>query len=253
MVYEQIIDQTVARRKEHEMGVMSLFAEAEAESPAFDERVVIPVNDFDKKQRLVFEKEMLGMYVSDHPLLGAETALRKKTDCTIPELFEADVEDGTRRTVGGVISSLQRKWTKKGDLMAVFTLEDLQGAVEVMVFPRTMTEIGHLLAEDAVVLIGGRVDRRDDTPKLIATDIEIFDAMPETDPPLRLHLSPTRLNDSTVDRLKELFLDFPGSSQVILLLDETHVLQLPEQYMVSTQSGLVGELRALLGHEAVVV
>ncbi len=253
MVYEQIIDQTVARRKEHEMGVMSLFAEAETASPAFDERVVIPTSDFDKKQRLVFEKEMLGMYVSDHPLLGAETALRKKTDCTLPELFEADVEDGARRTVGGVISGLQRKWTKKGDLMAVFTLEDLQGVVEVMVFPRTMTEIGHLLAEDAVVLIGGRVDRRDDTPKLIATDIEIFDAMPETDPPLRLHLSPTRLNDTTVKRLKELFLDFPGTSQVLLLLDETHVLQLPEQYMVSTQSGLVGELRALLGHEAVVV
>ena len=253
MVYEQIIDQTVARRKEHEMGVMSLFAEPETASPAFDERVVIPTGDFEKKQRLVFEKEMLGMYVSDHPLLGAETALRKKTDCTLPELFEADVEDGARRTVGGVISGLQRKWTKKGDLMAVFTLEDLQGVVEVMVFPRTMTEIGHLLAEDAVVLIGGRVDKRDDTPKLIATDIEIFDAMPETDPPLRLHLSPTRLNDTTVKRLKELFLDFPGTSQVLLLLDETHVLQLPEQYMVSTQSGLVGELRALLGHEAVVV
>ena len=253
MVYEQIIDQTVARRKEHEMGVMSLFGEPETASPAFDERVVIPTSDFDKKQRLVFEKEMLGMYVSDHPLLGAETALRKKTDCTLPELIEADVEDGARRTVGGVISGLQRKWTKKGDLMAVFTLEDLQGVVEVMVFPRTMTEIGHLLAEDAVVLIGGRVDKRDDTPKLIATDIEIFDAMPETDPPLRLHLSPTRLNDTTVKRLKELFLDFPGTSQVLLLLDDTHVLQLPEQYMVSTQSGLVGELRALLGHEAVVV
>lgn len=253
MVYEQIIDQTVARRKEHEMGVMSLFAEAEAKSPAFDERVVIPTQDFDKKQRLVFEKEMLGMYVSDHPLLGAETALRKKTDCTLADLNESEVEDGARRTVGGVISGLQRKWTKKGDLMAVFTLEDLQGALEVMVFPRTMTEIGHLLAEDAVVLIGGRVDKRDDTPKLIATDIEIFDAMPDTDPPLRLHLSPTRLTDSTVERLKELFLDFPGASQVILLLDGTHVLQLPEQYMVSTQSGLVGELRALLGHEAVVV
>ncbi|MEX0768085.1 MAG: DNA polymerase III subunit alpha, partial [Microthrixaceae bacterium] len=251
--YEQIIDQTVARRKEHEMGVMSLFAEAEAEAPAFDERVAIPTNDFEKKQRLAFEKEMLGMYVSDHPLLGAERALSKKTDCTLAELFEAEVEDGVRRTVGGVISALQRKWTKKGDLMAVFTLEDLQGAVEVMVFPRTMTEIGHLLTEDAVVLIGGRVDKRDDTPKLIATDIEIFDAMPETDPPLRIHLSPTRLNDSTVERLKELFLDFPGSSQVILLIDETHVLQLPDQYMVSTQSGLIGELRALLGHEAVVV
>jgi len=250
-VYEQIIDQTVARRKEHDMGVMSLFADAGDAAPAFDERVTIPVQDFDKKQRLIFEKEMLGLYVSDHPLLGAESALRKKTDCSVADLFE--VEDGSRRTVGGVITGLQRKWTKKGDLMAVFTLEDLGGSVEVMVFPRTMTEIGHLLADDAVVLLGARVDKRDDTPKLIATDIELFEAMPDTDPPLRLHLTPTRLTDETVDRLKELILDFPGDSEVLLLLDDQHVLRLPDQYTVSTRSGLVGELRALLGHEAVVV
>ena len=250
-VYEQIIDQTVARRKEHDMGVMSLFADAGDDTPAFDERVAIPAKDFEKKQRLTFEKEMLGLYVSDHPLLGAEAALRKKTDCTLLDLFE--VEDGSRRTVGGVITGLQRKWTKKGDLMAVFTLEDLQGAVEVMVFPRTMTEIGHLLADDAVVLLGARVDKRDDTPKLIATDIELFEAQVDTDPPLRLHLTPTRLTDETVSRLKELFLDFPGDSEVLLLLDDRHVLKLPDQYAVSTRSGLVGELRALLGHEAVVV
>ena len=250
-VYEQIIDQTVARRKEHDMGVMSLFADAADASPAFDERVPIPTQDFEKKQRLVFEKEMLGMYVSDHPLLGAEAALRKKTDCTLVDLTE--VEDQSRRVVGGVITALQRKWTKKGDLMAVFTLEDLQGSVEVMVFPRTMTEIGHLLADDAVVLLGARVDKRDDTPKLIATDIELFEAMPDSDPPLRLHLTPTRLTDETVGRLKALFLDFPGDSEVLLLLDDRHVLRLPEQYTVSTRSGLVGELRALLGHEAVVV
>ena len=251
LVYEQIIDQTVARRKEHDMGVMSLFADAGDDTPAFDERVPIPTKDFEKKQRLTFEKEMLGLYVSDHPLLGAESALRKKTDCTLLDLFE--VEDGSRRTVGGVITGLQRKWTKKGDLMAVFTLEDLQGAVEVMVFPRTMTEIGHLLADDAVVLLGARVDKRDDTPKLIATDIELFEATVDTDPPLRLHLTPTRLTDETVARLKELFLDFPGESEVLLLLDDRHVLRLPDQYAVSTRSGLVGELRALLGSEAVVV
>ena len=250
-VYEQIIDQTVARRKEHDMGVMSLFAEAEDAAPAFDERVPVPDRDFDKKVRLTFEKEMLGLYVSDHPLLGAETALRKKVDCSVLELSE--VEDGSRRTVGGVITGLQRKWTKKGDLMAVFTLEDLQGAVEVMVFPRTMSEIGHLLADDTVVILGARVDRRDDTPKLIAGDIEIFEPLAEGEPPLRLHLSASRLTDDTVSRLKELFLDFPGDSEVYILLGERQVVRLPEQYTVSTRSGLVGELRALLGQESVVL
>ncbi len=250
-VYEQIIDQTVARRKEHDMGVMSLFADADDATPAFDERAVIPDRDFDKKLRLTFEKEMLGLYVSDHPLMGAEAALRKKVDCSLLEL--AEVEDGSRRTVGGVITGLQRKWTKKGDLMAVFTLEDLQSSVEVMVFPRTMTEIGHLLADDTVVVLGARVDRRDETPKLIAGDIEIFEPLAEGEAPLRLHLSPSRLTDDTVGRLKELFLDFPGDSEVYIMLGERQVVRLSEQYTVSTRSGLVGELRALLGQDAVVL
>src|SRR5690606_21846436 len=84
-VFEQIVDTTIARRKEHDMGVMSLFGEME-EGPAFDERVRIPDVEFDKKHRLAFEKEMLGLYVSDHPLLGAEQALKRKVDCTILEL-----------------------------------------------------------------------------------------------------------------------------------------------------------------------
>jgi DNA polymerase III subunit alpha len=248
--YEQIIDQTVARRREHDMGVMSLFATVD-DGPAFDERVTVPPVDFDKKQRLVFEKEMLGLYVSDHPLLGAETALRKKVDCTLDELTE--VEDGSRRTVGGVITNLQRKWTKKGDLMAVFSLEDLQGSIEVMVFPRTMTEVGHLLADDVVVILGARVDGRDDTPKLIATDVEVFEPMAEGEPPLRLHLPPARLTDKTLERIKELFLDFPGESEVYILLGDQQVVRLSEPFTVNTRTGLVGELRALLGHESVLV
>lgn len=233
------------------MGVMSLFATDDGDGPAFDERIPIPDVDFDKKQRLVFEKEMLGLYVSDHPLMGAEAALRRKVDCTLGDLVE--VEDGSRRTVGGVITNLQRKWTKKGDLMAVFTLEDLQGSIEVMVFPRTMAEIGHLLEDDAVVILGARVDKRDETPKLIATDLELFEPMADGEPPLRLHLPPTRLTDQTLGRLKELFLDFPGDSEVYICVGERQVVRLPDDFTVSTRTGLVGELRALLGHESVVV
>jgi len=151
-----------------------------------------------------------------------------------------------------VVTALQRKWTKKGDLMAVFTLEDLQGSVEVMVFPKTMGVIGHLLEEDAVVLLSARVDKRDETPKLIAMDVEPFEPVAEGSPPLRLHLQPSRLDDATVGRLKELFADFPGDTEVHILLDEQRILRLPDEFLVSTDSGLVGELRVLLGADAVV-
>ena len=106
------------------------------------------------------------MYVSDHPLLGMEGVLERKVDCSIGDL--AEIEDGATRVLGGVISGLQRKWTKKGDLMAVFQLEDLRGSVEVMVFPKTMAEVGQRLEDDAIVLVTGRIDAREDLPKLLA-------------------------------------------------------------------------------------
>jgi len=249
-VFEQIVDTTIARRKEHDMGVMSLFGEME-EGPAFDERVRIPDVEFDKKHRLAFEKEMLGLYVSDHPLLGAEQALKRKVDCTILEL--GDLDDGTQRTVGGVITGLQRKWTKKGDLMAVFVLEDLQGSVEVMVFPKTMAQIGHLLVEDAVVITTGRVDKRDETAKFIPRELELFEPQVDEHPPLRLHLPPSRLDNATIDQLQELIGDFPGDSEVHILLGDKQVLRLSEDHLVDTRTGLIGELRALLGHESVVL
>ena len=123
--FEHIVDSTVARRRERDMGVMSLFGEIEDAGPMFDERPPIPEVEFAKRERLSFEKEMLGLYVSDHPLMGAEASLRAAA-ATARLADLAEIDDGTIRTFGGVITGLQRKWTKKGDLMAVFMLEDLQ-------------------------------------------------------------------------------------------------------------------------------
>src|SRR5258708_29018455 len=141
LAFEAVIDQTGARRRERDMGVMSLFGEVDLSGGGFDERPKIPDVEFDKMQRLAFEKEMLGLYVSDHPLLGAEALLRRRTDGSIVDL--AECEDGAMKVFGGIITGLQRKWTKRGELMAVFTLEGLQSTREGVGFPQTMTEHGH--------------------------------------------------------------------------------------------------------------
>ncbi len=248
LAFEQIVDQTLARRREHDMGVMSLFGSGD-DGPAFDERTPVPDKEFDKRQRLAFEKEMLGLYVSDHPLMGAEASLRRRTETTIAEI--ADVEDGSRRTVGGVVTGLQRKWTKKGDLMAVFTLEDLQGAIEAMVFPKTMAEYGHLLDDDVVVIAEVRVDKREDAPKLIVMSLEVFEPLSDVSPPLRIQMHPSKLSDDTVEQLKGLLSEFPGNSEVFIHLGDRQVIRLPDRFSVDAQSGLVGELRVLLGAEAV--
>ncbi len=249
-VFERIIDDTVARRREHDMGVMSLFGELEG--GVVYERATIPSDEFEKMPRLAFEKEMLGLYISDHPLMGAEVALRRRTDCTLSEL--TDAADGTMKRVGGVVTNLQKKWTKKGELMAVFVLEDLETSFEVMVFPRTMTEHGHKLVDDAIVTMRIRVDGRDDLPKLIAHEIDIVE---NTDvgvaAPVRVRLSANALHPRLIDTLKTLFAEHPGDSPVFLHLDERQVLRLPPNFSVDAGNGLVAELRVLLGPDAILV
>ncbi|MFS8480526.1 MAG: DNA polymerase III subunit alpha [Acidimicrobiia bacterium] len=249
-VFEQIVDQTLARRRERDMGIMTLFGGAEDEPGDDFERIEIPDLEFDKRERLAFEKEMLGLYVSDHPLLGAEGALARRTDVAIDELD--GVEDGAVRSVGGVVTGLQRKWTRKGDLMAVFTLEDLRSSVEVMVFPRTMKEEGHKLADDAVVVVKGRVDKRDDAPKLVAQSIELVDVGEGDAEPLRVRVPPQLLSRSTVASLKQILADHPGESPVMLHLGDDTVVRLPDRWKVDTSNGLIGQLRVVLGPSAIV-
>ena len=251
-VHEQIIDRCVARRRKEAEGQFELFSLDDAatdDTSGEADRMAVPDVEFDKRQRLAFEKEMLGLYVSDHPLMGTEASLRRRTDVALVEL--EGLEDGSVRTFGGLVTGLQRKWTKKGDLMAVFVLEDLQASCEVMVFPKTMQAHGHLLEEDAVVLLRARVDSREDQPKLIAMEIERFEPADATSaPPLRINLPANAVSSTILDDLKVLLTEHPGESPVFLHLGDRTVLRLPDDLRVDTGNGLAAELRVLLGPDA---
>jgi DNA polymerase-3 subunit alpha len=246
---ESIVDLMLQRRRERDVGVMSLFDQLDdTGEPSWDDtRVEIPDTEFDKMTRLGFEKEMLGLYVSDHPLKGAETALRRLTDATVSEARELD--DGAVRVVGGVVTALARKWTKKGDLMATFVLEDLDGAMEVMVFPRTMQEWGSMLADDAIVCVKARVDKREDEPKLTCLEVrrpEIsFDAVTR----LELRVS-EGITDATVSELKRILLEYPGDADVFLHFGSKK-LRLSTEFRCDPSSRLLAELRVLLGPNSV--
>ncbi len=125
--------------------------------------------------------------------------------------------------------------------MAVFTLEDLQSAVEVMVFPKAMIDHGHKLRDDAIVAVRGRIDLRDDAPKLMANDIQIVEVVSDVAPPLRLRLPATAVTDTTIDTLKRILLDHPGDSPVFLHLGEGKVMRLNNEFRVDV-GRCVGEL-----------
>jgi DNA polymerase-3 subunit alpha len=252
LVFEQVVDRTLGRRRERDAGVLSLFDDLGTggeEGIRFDDaRVAIPDAEFDKGQRLAFEKEMLGLYLSDHPLLGVEAALRRRTDCSLAELRE--LRDGELRVVGGVVTSLVRKYTKRGDLMATFMFEDLESTIEAWVFPRTMIDHGHKLADDAVVVVKGRLDLRDDEPKLVVMELERPELAIDGGPPLRLQLPPASLDDGTVSKLKELLVAHSGRSPVLLQIG-SKVLRLPQAFNVDDTNGLCAELRLLLGADCI--
>src|SRR5919107_4392425 len=135
---------------------------------------VPPLPDWDKKQRLAFEREMLGLYVSDHPLSGLEHVLARAADTSIAALMADEGRaDGSTVTVAGLITSLQRKMSKNGNPWAAVTIEDLEGAVEVMFFGETYLAYSTVLAEDQVVTVRGRVRRRDEQMQLQAMEVSV--------------------------------------------------------------------------------
>ena len=256
-VFEHVTDVTLTRRRERERGVMSLFgdwADAEGDDVAtsgFDERLPIPDVEFEKVDKLRHEKEMLGLYVSDHPLFGVEAALRRKVEHAIVDAAELD--DGATVQVGGVVTGLTRKFTKRGDQMAVFVLEDLESSIEVTLFPRTLVEHGHKLSDDAIVAVKGRLDRRDESRiNLICQSIEVLSGLqPNAAPPLRVRIPRSALDELSIQRLKRILRDHPGDSVVTLDLG-TQVLRLSDEFRVELDL-VVGELRMAFGHDAVVL
>jgi DNA polymerase-3 subunit alpha len=254
LVLDEIVDRTLERRREQELGITSLFAvfEEEQADPGWGgPKVAIPDTEFDKGQRLAFEKEMLGLYVSDHPLMGFEAALSRHTDSSLSDMREEDTVAGDRspvRLVGGVVTDLRRSYTKKGDLMARFVLEDLQAAMEVFVFPKTMAEYGALIENDAILVVKGRLDTREEEPKIVCMEVS-RPLLHRGDEDLHIKLPLGVLTDRRVEGLKEVLSGHPGPSPVLLHVGEK-VLKLPPEFNVDCRNGLVGELKRLLGQSA---
>ena len=247
-VFEQIVDTTISRRRERERGVMSLFGEASEEDGGWSERIPIPDLQFDKSDQLRFEKEMLGLYISDHPLMGVQSALRRKVDCGIAELQGR--EDGPV-VIGGVVTMLNRRYTRKGDQMATFVLEDLEASIEVTVFTRALSEYGHLLRDDAIVTVTGRLNRRDENRiSVSAQRITVVENLRDRPTALHLQLATHGLSEERVDALKHILIEHPGDCPVVLHLGNGLEMSLGDEVTVDFDK-VLGPLRVAFGPSVV--
>jgi DNA polymerase-3 subunit alpha len=243
-VFESLVDQALIRRRERDQGVMSLFGDVQEADSGFSDRAEIPALTFDKAEQLRLEKEMLGFYVSDHPLRGLETVLSRRVTCQI-----VDVPDRTEDnlTLGGVITGVDRKFTRKGEQMATFTLEDLAGSIEVTVFPRLFATQGHLVVDDQIVVVRGRLDRRDESRSVfMASDVSVVDVPKSGIESLYIDFARRGVSIEEVNEIRSLLEEHPGDSPVYLTIGEKTVA-LGASYAVDIGK-VIGMLRAKFGN-----
>ncbi|MEV0272984.1 DNA polymerase III subunit alpha [Hamadaea sp. NPDC050747] len=258
-VHADAIDSFLDVKRNEAVGQFDLFGAAFGDdNPMGGGMIVtppIPTDEWDKSDLLALEREMLGLYVSDHPLFGIEHVLAGAADFSIAALSEeGTVADGQVVTVAGILSGVQRRITKQGKAWASASLEDLAGAVEVLFFPNTYELVGQYVAEDAIVVVRGRVDRRDDQPRIMAMDLSIPDiTVPDDVKPVVLALPTTRCTPPLVARLREVLTSHPGQAEVHLKLINGQKASLwrigPER--VATTPALMADLKQLLGASAV--
>lgn len=256
MIHTEAIDAVLGVKKAAAAGQFDLFGQMSADEVGDSLSVTIPDAEWDTKLLLAFEREMLGLYVSGHPLSGFEHVLAAQSDTTIPDILDGTVPDRAMVTVGGIITGLSRRLTKKGDPWASATLEDLTGGVDVAFFPKIYAQVALQLAEDAIVLVRGRVARSEERLSLHADQVIVPDLSRSGQRgPVRLNLPATRCTPPIVGRLRQVLAAHPGTTEVhVRLVGDSleTVMALDDSLRVDASSALMGDLKALLGADCLV-
>ena len=258
LIHEQAIDTVIDVKRNEAIGQDSLFGEDTETAETFD--VPVPIGEWEKPALLAFEREMLGLYVSDHPLLGLGHILAAATDCSVAQLVGSAMEeperasrgerDGQLVTVGGILSGVQRKVTRQGNPWAAATLEDLEGAIEVLFFPSTYQAALTMIIEDSIIVVKGRLDRREDQPKLVAMEVSVPELPTGEDGPFVVSIMEARCVPPIVERLKEVLRTHPGHVEVHLRLlsgDRVKKIRLDDKLRVKPSPSLLADLKQLLG------
>lgn len=256
-IHETAINSVVGIKRKQAEGQFDLFSDLDdsAEQDGMgDAMVSVPdVEEWDKKTKLNFEREMLGLYVSDHPLSGMQSVLSSLREMSIAHLIDraGTMPDGQQVTVAGLITNVDRRVSKKGNPWAIVTIEDLESSIQCMFFGKVYEAAAPELAVDTVVQIRGQVERRDETVSLRATEFQVPTLEAEDERPLVITLPQVALNRDHVMRLGRILNDHPGYCEVRLaIMDDqgnAKVLTFGDRFRVKRDTSLFAEIKILFG------
>ena len=254
MVYMQVLDQVIVEKKKSMTGQMSLFDfVGEEEKQAFEIRYP-DVGEYDRETLLAYEKEVLGVYISGHPLEEFEAAWRKNITALTTD-FEGDEDSGALKVIdgqtvimGGMITGKTVKTTKKNQLMAFITLEDLVGTVEILIFPRDYEKYREYLVEDNKIYVKGRVSASEDTQaKLICEKIVAFSQIPKE---VWLRFPDKDAFLAVEPKLYEAIENSDGNDKVVIFCQkEKAVKRLPAIYNIDANDEMLRRLGEVFGTE----
>ena len=257
LIYLEAIDTVMEAKRAESIGQFDLFGSgmSSGASTITNVEIDIPNQEWEKALLLSYEREMLGLYVSDHPLLGVEHLLRSSTDMPISQISDELIGHEQIVTIGGLITQIQRKVSRRGDSWAIVTVEDLEGAVDVMFFANSYTQHSMNLMEDRIVVIRGRVDKREEQVKVMALDMSLPDISLAPTGPLIISMDTVRCTPPVVDRIKEILRSHPGKREVHLKLDDGRkslVMKIGDDLRVTASPSLSADLKAILGPDCLV-
>lgn len=252
-IHEEAVDAQASLKRNEAVGQVDLFGSL-FDDVGIEDSIGGSVPDrpeWPKKEKLAHERDMLGLYVSDHPLAGREAQLARYSERTITEIASAEnIADGETVTVAGLVTSVQHKVARaSGNPYGAVVLEDFEGEINVMLMGKTYQEFGRNLETDQVVVVRGRISQRDDGNSIHCYSIETIEAgAAEQTGPLIIRLNETDANRETLEELDRILRVHAGKQEVQVRLisgDGERMFKL--QPMVATSSDLYGELKVLLG------
>jgi len=256
-IYLEAIDSVLEEKRAQAIGQFDLFGGANEVSANGISTLALEVSDqeWDKALLLSYEREMLGLYVSDHPLLGVEHVLRSATDTTISQILDEGVVHDQIITIAGLITAVQRKVSRQGQSWAIVTVEDLEGAIDVRFFSSTYQTHALNLIEDRIVIIRGRIDKREETAQITALELNLADINQAPIGPFVIKLEAERCTPPVVDRMKEILRSHPGTREVHLKIEggaKNTILKLDDGLKITASPSLSADLKSILGPDCLV-
>jgi DNA polymerase III subunit alpha len=253
--YDLTVSAAQRKRKELEEGQFSLFQDTEVPEESLHVTNSMEIPQIPRRDLLNYEKEMLGVYVTDHPLSEWKELIYSHTEMEIAQISPEITRSAI--TVGGMITGLEKRYNKKGLPWSSFTLEDFSGSIEVLVFSNKYESIAESLHNDAIVLVKGRLDVRDNSRKLLADEVRPLPRSGMRPSKMLLVLDVERFNEEMTSHIKEMLMQHPGEIPVHLRLceggEEVTCVKFGDLYSIATDGDLIGKLKALLGESAVSV